>query len=213
MLRWEMACCVEMRILITTRESELHGCCLLGARGEAERTDKQVLCCANQPAATINCSTPNNPRSTVLCSSSFPLASAINQTDMSTTAIIQGAKIPMAALDGFLRANGLIETAGYPPLYGHGLDDESKLLRAKMAERSGDSNNRIRLFIPYRMGRKKSAFAYVAYDWIFVYGQRKLRLAEELPDAAPEGFSELRDEIMGFGAKGGEGQEQQPKDE
>ncbi len=132
---------------------------------------------------------------------------------MSTTAIVRGAKIPIAALDGFLRANGLIETAGYPPIYGDGLDNESKLLRAKMAKSSGDSNNRIRLFIPYRMGRKKSAFAYVAYDWIFVYGQRKLRLAEELPDAAPKGFSDLRDEIMGFGAKGGEGQEQQPQDE
>ncbi|KAL2015090.1 hypothetical protein VTK56DRAFT_6322 [Thermocarpiscus australiensis] len=126
---------------------------------------------------------------------------------MTITAVLRGFKVPVAVLDRFLQANGLMETAGYPPFYGPDLDDASKLLRAKI----DNSNNKTRLFIPYRMNRKQSTFAYVAYTWVFVYAQRKLHVAEELPDRAPEGFAELRNEIMGFAAEGGEGE--QPQDE
>lgn len=129
---------------------------------------------------------------------------------MPVTAVLRGFKVPVAALDRFLRANGVLETDGYAPFYHHGLDDASKLLRAKI----GGSDSKIRLFIPFRMGNYQSTFAYVAYAWVFVYAQRKLDLPEELPDKAPEGFAELRNEIMGFAVGGVEGEPpQSPHDQ
>lgn len=53
----------------------------------------------------------------------------------------------------------------------------------------------------------QSTFAYVVYAWVFVYGQRKLQLSEELPDKAPEGFAELRNEIIWFAAGETEGEQ------
>ncbi len=128
---------------------------------------------------------------------------------MTVTAVLRGCKVPVAVLDRFLVANGLMETAGYAPFYGPDLDNVSQLLRAKM----GSRDNKTRLFIPYRMGRHQSTFAYIAYAWVFVYSQRKLHLADELPDSAPEGFAKLRNEIMAFAAEGGEGQPLQDEED
>jgi hypothetical protein len=114
---------------------------------------------------------------------------------MNVTVVVRGFKVTVAVLGRFLRANGVWETEGYAPFYNSAdgeLDNPSKLMRAKM----GGSNTR--LFIPNRMAFRRSTFAYVAYAWVFVLSQRKLNLLDELPDAAPEGFAELRDEIMGF---------------
>lgn len=127
---------------------------------------------------------------------------------VSVTAVVRGFKVSVAVLDRFLAANGVTETDGYSPFYDRTLDDASKLLRAKVS----GSDNKTRLFIPFQVNRHRSASAYVAYAWVFVNAQRKLQIAEELPDKAPEGFAELRDEIMGFSdanAKGAEGEPHQ----
>jgi hypothetical protein len=128
---------------------------------------------------------------------------------MSVTAILRGFKVPVAALDRFLRANGVMETYGYAPFYHRDLDDASKLLRARV----GDGGSKTRLFIPFRMGNGQSTFAYVAYAWVFVYAQRKLHPLEELPDKAPEGFAELRNEVMKFATGEIEGEQPQTQDE
>jgi hypothetical protein len=117
---------------------------------------------------------------------------------MGITTILRGFKVPVPVLDLFLRANGVMETWGSPPFYDRDLDEPSKLLRAKM----GTGNTKTRLFIPYRMGQQRSTFAYIAYDWVMVFAQRKINLAKELPDRAPPGFEELRKEIMGFASEG-----------
>ncbi|KAK3933484.1 hypothetical protein QBC46DRAFT_434350 [Diplogelasinospora grovesii] len=117
---------------------------------------------------------------------------------MGITTILRGFKVPVSVLDLFLRANGVMETWGSPPFYDRDLDEPSTLLRAKM----GTGDTKTRLFIPYRMGQQRSTFAYIAYDWVMVFAQRKINLAEELADRAPPGFEELRKEIMGFASEG-----------
>ena len=47
-----------------------------------------------------------------------------------------------------------------------------------------------------------SKYAYVAYAWVFVYSQRRLDIVEELSDMPPEGFAELRREMMRFAEEG-----------
>jgi hypothetical protein len=124
---------------------------------------------------------------------------------MPVTAILRGFKVPVTALDRFLRANGVMETDGYAPFYHRDLDDASKLLRARV----GDGGSKTRLFMPSRMGNRQSTFAYVAYAWVFVYAQRQLHPLEELPDEAPEGFAELRNEVMKFARGETEGEQPQ----
>jgi hypothetical protein len=98
-----------------------------------------------------------------------------------------------------------METDGYAPFYHRDLDDASKLLRARV----GDGGSKTRLFMPSRMGNRQSTFAYVAYAWVFVYAQRQLHPLEELPDEAPEGFAELRNEVMKFARGETEGEQPQ----
>ena len=133
----------------------------------------------------------------------------------SLTAIVRGFRIPMAVLDRFLTANDVYEFAGYAPFYDK-LDNASKLLRARVDSHSNGSSsnysndsNKTRVFIPYRMDQARSTLAYVAYAWVFVNGQRKIHLSEDLPGTPPEGFAELRDEIMRFAGRS-EGAEAEP---
>ncbi|KAL2020047.1 hypothetical protein VTK56DRAFT_8950 [Thermocarpiscus australiensis] len=109
------------------------------------------------------------------------------------TTILRGLKVPVAVLDLFLQANGIDKTHGWPPRYNT-LDEPSKLLRTKL----GDAKTR--LFIPHRLGHQLSAFAYVAYDWIFVFAQRKI-LPEDLPPSPPPGFAELCNEIIRYASE------------
>ncbi len=104
------------------------------------------------------------------------------------TTILRGFKVPVAVIDRFLEANGIDETYGWPPRYDT-LDEPSKLLRTQLG------GTKTRLFIPHRLGHQLSAFAYVAYDWIFVFAQRKI-LPEELAPTPPPGFAELCNEII-----------------
>ncbi|KAL2156147.1 hypothetical protein VTH82DRAFT_892 [Thermothelomyces myriococcoides] len=109
------------------------------------------------------------------------------------TTILRGFKVPVAVLDRFLQANGIDETYGWPPRYNT-LDEPSKLLRTKL----GDAKTR--LFIPHRLGHQLSTFAYVAYDWIFVFAQRRI-LPEELLPSPPSGFVELCYEIIRYASE------------
>jgi hypothetical protein len=109
------------------------------------------------------------------------------------TTILRGFKLPLTVLNRFLEANGLELLEGDRPAFAsdyRNLDEVSQLLRAKV----GVDDTKTRLFIPYRMPHPKSDFAYVAYDWVMVYAQREVDLADE----APPGFANLRDEIMAF---------------
>lgn len=92
-----------------------------------------------------------------------------------------------------------METVGYAPFYGRDeLDDASKLFRAKL----GGGDTKTILSMPYKMGHDRSKYVYVAYAWAFVYFQRRLDIVEELSDVPPEGFAELRREMMGFAEEG-----------
>lgn len=122
---------------------------------------------------------------------------------MRVTTILRGLRVPVAALDRFLQENRLMPTFGDPPLYDQ-VDPASKLIRTKLGDDNEDSKTR--LFIPFRKGRKPSDFAYIAYDWITVFAQRHVDLAEELLDRPPSGFAELRREIMRFADDGELGQ-------
>jgi hypothetical protein len=123
---------------------------------------------------------------------------------MGVTTVLRGLRVPVAALDGFLKANGLMPTFGDPLIYSPPeLDPASKLIRTKLGDDNVDS--RTRLLIPSRRGQSSSDVAYIAYDWIAVLAQRQLNLAEELLDWPPPGFAELRDEIMRFADDGGFG--------
>ncbi len=121
---------------------------------------------------------------------------------MGLTTILRGFKIPVAVLDRFLEANGIKPTFGYAPIYDFpalpgadrpALDAESAFLRSRVG---GD--NQTRIFVPNRQGVARSTHAYVAYAYVMVLSQRKIKLAADLPDRPPPGFGELRREVLGF---------------
>jgi hypothetical protein len=128
---------------------------------------------------------------------------------------LRGFKVPVSILDRYLEAHGVEPTYGYPPFYYNTTwdgqshhyhtelqDDGSKFLRAKVDAIAGSPTN-TRIFVPQAEGQPRSTHAYVAYAWVMVYAQRRLDLAEELPNRAPPGFAGLRSEILGY-ADGGE---------
>ncbi|KAK3983930.1 hypothetical protein QBC44DRAFT_30915 [Cladorrhinum sp. PSN332] len=59
------------------------------------------------------------------------------------------------------------------------LDPQSAFFRAKLATSDPDpaSLEAVRLFIPHRRGRARSAYGYVAYAFVMVFGQRHIDLA------------------------------------
>lgn len=120
---------------------------------------------------------------------------------MGLTTLLRGFKVPVAVLDRFLETNHVEPTYGNTPSYHHReLDAGSKFLRTKLDATAGD--NKPRIFIPQIEAQQRSAYAYIAYAWVMIYAQRKIDLAEDLPDRAPLGFAQLRSEILGF-ANGG----------
>ena len=129
---------------------------------------------------------------------------------MGLTTILRGFKVPIVVLDRFLASHGAEETWGaapslIPDLRSNGipLDPSSEFLRARLAE-AGDINSAARILIPARLGAAVCNYAYVAYAYVMVFGQRKINLAADLPDRAPPGFAELRREILGFTEEGEE---------
>ncbi|KAK4156581.1 hypothetical protein C8A00DRAFT_30547 [Chaetomidium leptoderma] len=133
---------------------------------------------------------------------------------MGLTTILRGFKVPVAVLDRFFEANGLIPTYGYPPTYDPVFlpgddkafatqDPHSAFLRTKLADNTHNQNTLF--FIPNREGTAMSTHAYVSYAYVMVFCQRQIDVAGELPDKPPPGFAELRSEILGFATEGEEG--------
>ncbi|KAM0429626.1 hypothetical protein ACHAPT_006231 [Fusarium lateritium] len=120
---------------------------------------------------------------------------------MGSTTLLRGFKVSVRTLDAFLAANDVYETYGTPPFYKHhpDRDEISKLFYAKIRLAGGTADkNRFRVMIPSREGHNESSVAYVTYAWLTVYAHREV-LDEDLPTAVPEGFEELRREILSFG--------------
>lgn len=123
---------------------------------------------------------------------------------MGSTTLLRGFKVSINTLDAFLDANGVYETYGTSPFYkDHPDKDEiSKLFYAKITQAGGtEDKNRFRVMIPLMEGHGKSTVAYVTYAWLTVYAHREVLLDEDLPTVVPEGFEELRQEILSFGEK------------
>ncbi|KAJ4329086.1 hypothetical protein N0V84_000445 [Fusarium piperis] len=121
---------------------------------------------------------------------------------MGSTTLLRGLKISINTLDAFLATNGVFETYGTPPFYkDHPDKDEiSKLFYTKITKAGGTADkNRFRVMIPLMEGHGKSTVAYVTYAWLTVYAHREVLLDEDLPIAVPQGFEELRQEILSFG--------------
>lgn len=119
---------------------------------------------------------------------------------MPSITVLRGFKLPVAVLDAFLIANGLMETFGRPSLPGPA-DDIEKLLRSKM----GDGEHSAQVFIPQHRSFDPSSVCYVAYAWRKVFAQRELHLAEDLPEAVPAPFLALREELLSFADREGTG--------
>lgn len=134
---------------------------------------------------------------------------------MGLTTLLRGFKIPIVVLDRFLAAHGVQPTEHNPPHLFRGaggltaatrkVDPQSALLRARLAAANPDLDpaalDEVRLFVPHRRGQDPSAYGYVAYAFVMVFGQRHVDLAVELPEQAPPGFAVLRREILGFTAE------------
>lgn len=123
---------------------------------------------------------------------------------MGSTTLLRGFKVSISTLDAFLYANGVYETYGTPPFYkDHPDKDEiSKLFYARITQAGGTADkNRFRVMIPLMEGHDRSTVAYVTYAWLTVYAHREVLLDEDLPSPVPDGFEELRQEILSFGEK------------
>ncbi|KAK3294335.1 uncharacterized protein B0H64DRAFT_184615 [Chaetomium fimeti] len=132
---------------------------------------------------------------------------------MGLTTLLRGFKVPIVVLDRFLAAHGIQETEHLPPHLFRGLggmsaatqqvDPQSAFFRARLAASNPDptSLDSVRLFVPHRRGQDPSAYGYVAYTFVMVFGQRHVDLAVELPEQAPPGFAALRREMLGFAAE------------
>lgn len=116
---------------------------------------------------------------------------------MSTTIILRGFKVPFKVLDGFLLAHNIWETeglcSGIAPFYNKDPDKTSTLLRNKV----GNGDTKTRVFVPYKMSLDHASHGYVAYDWIMVFAQRRIK-PSELSEIPPEGFEDLRREILSY---------------
>jgi hypothetical protein len=55
-----------------------------------------------------------------------------------------------------------------------------------------------RVVKPQRQRFSRCNLAYVTFDWLHVFVQRRLDLDADLPEIASEGFVELKDEILNF---------------
>ncbi|KAK4095891.1 hypothetical protein N658DRAFT_459610 [Parathielavia hyrcaniae] len=139
---------------------------------------------------------------------------------MGLVTLLRGFKVPIAVLDRFLAAHDVQETEHIPPYLfpphlfrGRDgtsastpqLDPQSAFFRARLAASNPDpaSLEAVRLFIPHRRGQDRSAYGYVAYAFVMVFGQRYVDLAIELPEQAPPGFAALRREVLGAGLASG----------
>ena len=81
------------------------------------------------------------------------------------------------------------------------IDEGSAFLRTRLGPDGADT----RIFLPQRQGTGKSSHAYVAFTYIMVFGQRRLRMPGDLPDVPPAGWAVLREEMLTLVKEGEEG--------
>ncbi|KAK4139050.1 uncharacterized protein C8A04DRAFT_16209 [Dichotomopilus funicola] len=139
---------------------------------------------------------------------------------MPITTVLRGFKIPIPVLDRFLESNGVYPTEGIPPIYDRVLarpdpniptiDPFVALIRSKLTSFSPEAaasfhNQNAHVFIAEHGGLPRAKHAYVAYAYLMVFAQRQLDLARDLPEQAPPGWRELREEMMGFATAEDEG--------
>lgn len=119
---------------------------------------------------------------------------------MTLTTILRGFKVPLRVLDAFLVANGIdYETerlcAGFAPLSYNDDDQQSPNAVAQLLRTKAGDADKTQLFMPYKMGFDLASHAYIAYDWIMVFAQRRIK-PDELPETPPPGFEKLRRDIL-----------------
>lgn len=126
---------------------------------------------------------------------------------LGSTTLLRGFMVSVSILDAFLAANRVPETFGTPPFFRDHPDNDSisKLLYSRISEaneleaKSTADRNRFRVVIPSRAPYNASSVAYVTYAWTTVYAHREVDLENDLPAAIPEGFEDLRQEILSHG--------------
>lgn len=119
--------------------------------------------------------------------------------------MLRGFKVPLHLLDAFLTANGIPEEherlcTGVPPFYDEDSDRVTTLLRQK----AGDAKTR--LFMPYKQDFSLSFTAYIAYDWIMAFAQRKIK-PDELSQTPSAAFEDLRRELLSHSKGAGNDEE------
>lgn len=128
----------------------------------------------------------------------------LTMPNLGSTTLLRGFKVSITLLDAFLAANCVPETFGTPPFcrdHPHH-DSISKLLYSRFRALGGSRDAdpaRFRLVIPSRAPYNASRVAYVTYVWVTVYAHREVDLDGDLRAEPPEGFEELRQEILSAG--------------
>ncbi|KAK3896431.1 hypothetical protein C8A05DRAFT_20592 [Staphylotrichum tortipilum] len=129
---------------------------------------------------------------------------------MGLTTLLRGFKIPVAFLDRYLENNHITPTFGHSPIYNPPLwpgestpriDGASAFLRTRLGPGGADTL----VFVPQRQGVGKATHAYVAFTYVMVYGQRRLKVPGDLPDTPPTGWKELREEMVELVREGEQG--------
>lgn len=114
-------------------------------------------------------------------------------------------------LDKFLVPHGFprgTDTGAVPPIYkyddnGNATEAISELLRAQVRLAAGDSDSsgleRILLVMPSVTGHDPSSWVYIAYSFTQVYAHGHIT-PQEPPEQVPQGFEELRHDILKYSA-------------
>lgn len=126
----------------------------------------------------------------------------LTMPSLGSTTLLRGFKVSIPVLDAFLAANRVPETFGTPPFSRDHPDNDSisKLLYSRITEAEGSADkNRFRVVIPSRAPYNASRVAYVTYAWATVYAHREVDLENDIPAEIPEGFEDLRQEILAHG--------------
>lgn len=128
----------------------------------------------------------------------------LTMPSLGSTTLLRGFKVSISILDAFLAANRVPETFGTPPFYRDHPDNDSisKLLYSRITEAEAEGTtdkDRFRVVIPSRAPYNASRVAYVTYAWATVYAHMEVDLENDLPAVLPEGFEDLRQEILSHG--------------
>ncbi|KAK5994645.1 hypothetical protein PT974_05128 [Cladobotryum mycophilum] len=119
------------------------------------------------------------------------------------TTILRGFKVSVATLDVFLKAHGVKETSGLPPVpFLDPRESEISMLFHRIMGTGSPTNVKdFRVWIPSRRPHMGSREAYISYTWTTIYAQRELLLDQDLPTKVPQDFETLREYILSFSSQ------------